>query len=106
MPRPRGATLSYIVALAYREYETWFLAAAASLRGCNGLPDNLEPPRHPERIRGAKEWLGKHMPEKYDEEEHQPSFTAQFGLDSAATIPSFRRLRSRLTDYFQACIEG
>lgn len=48
--------------LAHREYEAWFLAAAESLRGTAGLAPDLSPPDHPEAIRGAKEWLRKHMP--------------------------------------------
>ena len=46
--------VAYIVAVAYREYETWFLAAAASLRGCAGLPQDLVPPPDPEAIRGLR----------------------------------------------------
>lgn len=36
--------VDYLVVLAYREYESWFLAAARSLRGVRGLPEDLEPP--------------------------------------------------------------
>ena len=42
MPGARAAAVrgdvTITVALAYREYETWFLAAANSLRGVGGLP--------------------------------------------------------------------
>ncbi|MBS1825762.1 MAG: DUF4276 family protein [Acidobacteria bacterium] len=48
--------------LAYREFETWFLAAAESLSGVRGLPSNLIPPPDPEAIRDAKGWLTKQMP--------------------------------------------
>ena len=37
--------VSYLVVLAYREFESWFLASARSLRGCRGLPA-AEPRRH------------------------------------------------------------
>jgi len=77
------------VALAHREYETWFLAAAQSLRGCAGLPDDLLPPGNPEHIRGAKEWLGRHMGQSYDPIIHQAAFTAQFDLGQAKAVPSF-----------------
>ena len=50
------------VALAYREYETWFLAAVHSLRGFQGLPIDLDPPAAPESIRDAKGWLSARMP--------------------------------------------
>ena len=49
------------VVLAKREYEGWFLASAESLRGKRGLPDDLSPPPDPESIRGAKEWMSRHM---------------------------------------------
>src|SRR5258708_5949715 len=43
--------------VAKREFECWFLAAAESLRGFHGLPNDLAAPANPERIRGAKEWI-------------------------------------------------
>lgn len=86
----------YIVALAHREYETWFLAAANSLRGCSGLPTDLNPPLNPEACRGAKEWLQKRMTSPYDEIIHQAKFTARFNLKAARSIPSFARLVDKL----------
>lgn len=90
------ADIKCAVALAHREYETWFLAAADSLRGCAGLPPQLNPPSNPEAIRGAKEWLGRHMPVPYDPIIHQAKLTAHFDLNQARTIPSFDRLISKL----------
>jgi len=84
------------IALAHREYETWFLAAAESLRGCAGLSDQLTPPENPESIRGAREWLGRHMPISYDPIIHQAKLTARFGLHRARAIPSFDRLINKL----------
>lgn len=84
------------VALAHREYETWFLAAAESLRGCAGLPSELDPPANPESIRGAKEWLSKQMPRPYDPIIHQSRLTAQFDLHLARAVPSFDRFIQRL----------
>jgi hypothetical protein len=46
--------VAMFVALAYREYETWFLPAARSLRGAAGLPDDLDPPSNPDALRSAK----------------------------------------------------
>ncbi len=51
-----------LVALAWREYETWFVTAASSLAGRHGLPVDLQPPPAPESVRGAQEWLGGRMP--------------------------------------------
>jgi Domain of unknown function (DUF4276) len=84
------------VVLAHREYETWFLAAAESLRGCGGLPADLSPPAAPELIRGAKEWLGRHMEQSYDPIIHQAAFTARFDLSQAKTVPSFARFISKI----------
>lgn len=84
------------VALAHREYETWFLAAAESLRGCAGLPDDLAAPANPQQIRGAKEWLGRHMGHPYDPIIHQVTFTARFDLGQAKVVPSFARLVSTI----------
>jgi len=85
-----------LVVLAYREYETWFLAAARSLRGVGDLPADLEPPPAPEMIRDAKGWLGDRLPGGYNPPNHQPIFTRKFAFDEAASIPSFTRMRERL----------
>lgn len=88
------------VALAHREYETWFLAAARSLRGISGLPADLDPPDAPELIRDAKGWLSARMPASYNPPNHQPTFTESFSFDEAASIPSFARLRRKLSQLF------
>lgn len=77
------------VALAVKEYEAWFLAAAASLRGLRGLPDHLEPPPEPERIRDAKGWLGRQMSVPYSPPLDQPALTSRFDLAAARTAASF-----------------
>jgi hypothetical protein len=92
--------VSYVVALAYREYETWFLAAAKSLRSIAGLPAELEPPSVPERIRGAKQWLARNLPTGYDEVEHQLLFTENFSFTEAATIRSFVRFKRKIEQWF------
>jgi hypothetical protein len=79
------------VVLAKREFESWFLAAAESLRGRRGLAIDLEPPTDPESIRGAKEWLtarridGKAYVETLD----QPALAAVFDLQAARKARSF-----------------
>lgn len=90
--------VNYVVALAYREYETWFLTAAESLRGHRGLPENLVAPSNPESIRGAKEWLGRQMDSPYDPIVHQASFSARFNLIQARSNESFDRLIRVLLD--------
>lgn len=88
------------IALAYREYETWFLAAAPSLGGIGGLPEELEAPPNPEAIRGAKEWLSKRLPGGYSEVNHQSLFTEAFSFTQAAAVKSFARLHGRMKSFF------
>lgn len=82
--------LPVAVILAKKEFESWFLAAAESLRGIRGLPADLMPPANPENIRGAKEWLIRKMqPRVYSETEDQAAFTALFDLAIARRADSF-----------------
>jgi len=70
------------VVLANREFEAWFLAGAESLRGHRGLPSSLEPPRDPEQVRGAKEWLRSRMGpvRTYSPTVDQPALTQALDL--------------------------
>lgn len=83
--------LPIAVVLAKCEFETWFLAAAESLRGQRGLKNNLQPPNNPEEIRGAKEWLTHQMESnrKYRETLDQPALTARFDFKQARQASSF-----------------
>jgi hypothetical protein len=89
-----------LIALAHREYETWFVAAAPSLRGARGLPADLAAPPEPQRMRDAKGWLSRQMSSAYNEPNDQPAFTRQFSFDQASAVPSFARLRARLHQHF------
>jgi hypothetical protein len=71
------------VVLAKHEFETWFLAAAESLRGKRGLPLDFRRPDNPEAIRGAKEHLAQFMPRGYSERLDQPAFADQFSFEEA-----------------------
>lgn len=88
----------YLVALAYREFETWFVTAATSLCGQFGMPNDLVPPPYPESRRGAKEWLGARMTHGYDPIIHQHKFARSFDIEAAKANHSFRRLCDRLPD--------
>jgi len=79
------------VVLAKREFESWFIAAAESLAGRNGLSDSLATPEAPENIGGAKEWLSDHMAgeHNYAETIDQPALAAQFDLTVARRADSF-----------------
>lgn len=89
--------VGYLVVLAYREYESWFLAAARSLRGIRGLPEHLEPPERIEGVRNAKGWLGKRMAVPYDPVVHQLEFSRRFDLQQARANASFNRFCDRIS---------
>jgi hypothetical protein len=92
----RNDTL-FAIALAYREYETWFLTAAESLRTIGELPVDLTSPNLPETIRNAKKWLAQNLPQGYQETRHQPLFTRHFSLAQAAASDSFVELRQKFS---------
>lgn len=85
----RGVAVEIV--LAEREFEAWGLAAAISLRGWRGLPSDLEPPPHPQSVRGAKEWLTERMPGAavYSPTADQPSLAAAIDLEQARSASSF-----------------
>ena len=87
---PHGMGLQVSVILPQREFEGWFLAAAESIRGERGLPRDLEAPRNPEQIRGAKGWLRERMRGRvHSETIDQPALAALFDLNQARTAKSF-----------------
>ncbi len=89
----QGEGLPISVVLAQCEYEAWFLAGAASLRGKRGLKPDIEPPPNPEGVRGAKEWLSARMVGKtYGEMTDQAPLTQLFDIPQAlASARSFRK---------------
>ena len=83
------------VVVAYREYETWFLAALESLRGQYGIPKNATAPANPESKRDAKGALEEFMPpdRAYSETGDQPAMSASFDMGLAhRRNRSFRKL--------------
>jgi len=75
--------------LANREFESWFIAAAESVK------PGLAAPNSPESIRGAKEWLSKNIfsGRKYSPTVDQPKLASLFDLDSARRrAPSFDKM--------------
>jgi hypothetical protein len=78
---------------AHREFETWFIASAQSLRGQFGLSEDFAIPKGgPESKRGAKEWLHQHMADGYVETVHQKELARLFSLAEARVVPSFAKL--------------
>jgi len=83
------------VAFAHQEFEAWFLASAASLKGLRALNDDIETHQNPESVRGCKEWLEARMPtaSKYSPTADQPAFAATFDMQLARrNSPSFDKL--------------
>lgn len=80
------------VVLANREFEAWFVAAAESLAGSYGFPNDLSAPADPEKIRGAKEWLKNHKADgrPYKPTVDQAPLASTFDLAQAQSrSPSF-----------------
>jgi hypothetical protein len=83
------------VVVAYREYETWFLAALNSLRGHCRIALGAQAPAEPEARRNAKGELESHMPAgaSYSPTIHQARLTAIMDLAQAHRgSRSFRKL--------------
>lgn len=81
------------IVIAYQEYESWFLAAADSLRAHPDVRDDAVAPANPEGRRDAKRELEKLMLESYKETRHQPKFSALIDLKTASKQSrSFRRM--------------
>ena len=89
------------VVIAYREYETWFLAAIESLRGQYGIPNNATAPANPESKRDAKGALEEFMPpdRAYSETGDQPAMSKVFDMGLAhRRNRSFRKLVKAIGD--------
>lgn len=92
------ADLPSAVVLAKREFESWFLASAESLRGSNRLPEDLESPHDPEEIRGAKEWLRQHIRDgAYAPTVDQASLVHAMDFVLARRSPSFDKCYREVT---------
>lgn len=89
------------VIVAYREYETWFLASLESLRGQYGIRHDADAPANPESKRGAKSALEEFMPadRAYSETGDQPAMSAVFDMGLAhRRNRSFRKLVKAIGD--------
>ena len=89
------------VVVAYREYETWFLATIESLRGRCGIRDDALAPDNPDSRRNAKGVLETFMPlqRAYSETGDQPALTAAFDMAAACRRSrSFRKLATTVGD--------
>jgi hypothetical protein len=91
---------SIAVVLPKIEFEAWFIAAAPSLGGTCGLPDDLEVPPDPEGIRNAKGWITDHRTDglRYSPTADQATLSSAFDLELA-------RKMCRSFDKFQRDVE-
>lgn len=80
------------VAVAVREYESWFLASMTSLRSHRSIKDDAEYSGDPERRRNCKKLLEEQMVESYKEIRHQVAFSSLLDVKMASkSSPSFER---------------
>jgi hypothetical protein len=79
------------------------LGAAESLRGCRGLDSNLVSPNDAESVRGAKEWLTRHMPpgRAYSPTADQAAPAARLDLEAAKRAPSFDKFYREVLRLFR-----
>jgi len=82
------------VVLATREFEAWFIAAAASLNGARGFSMAPNEQIQAETPRNAKGWMRERMKGgTYSEILDQPAFAAKFDIQQALeNSRSFRKL--------------
>jgi hypothetical protein len=90
----RRADIAIEVAVATREFESWFIAAAPSLPGVAGSAGPA--PAAVEDIRGAKEWLSRRLGRTYKETTDQELFSRALDLDMAMAAPSFRKFHDKV----------
>ena len=99
--RQAAGAVPCAVVIAYREYETWFLAAVESLRGQCRISNDAAPPPNPESKRNAMGALEAFMPggASYAETIHQKKLSAVFDMALAhQRNRSFRKLTKTIGD--------
>lgn len=80
------------IAIAAREFESWFLTSIDSLRGHPSVRDDATFPDEPDDPHGGKGALAARMTESYKETLHQPKFAALLDPKLAKRSRSFRHL--------------
>lgn len=80
------------VVLPYVEFETWFVAAAESLK--QYLKNDVPPPQNPETTRSGKKWIAERfLGVRYSETVDQPKLAAAMDLKLCRDrSPSFDKL--------------
>lgn len=111
--RAAQARFPTVFVVPCRIYETWFLACAETLSGCDldgrpGLQLGLYAPEEVEQASGPKNWLSNKMPEgrSYKETEDQLCLTRPIDIEQAyKRSRSFRRLMHAVEELLQAVDE-
>jgi Domain of unknown function (DUF4276) len=89
--------LDITIVIAKREFENWFKAAASSLKGVNGLPEDLEDPPDPE-IGSGDTWLTRQLQKRNKKRKYKKSgdalaFVQKMDFDLCRrNSPSFDKL--------------
>jgi hypothetical protein len=84
------------VVLAVTEFESWYVAAAASLVARGRLLLTTRPHPAPESIQDPKGWLSTAMGRRYSETLDQPRFAALFEFGEARACRSFVKFEREL----------
>jgi len=91
------------VVLAKREFESWFLASAESLRGYQRLSEDIQSLDQPEEVSGAKEWLSKHIRGGvYASTVDQTPLVHALNLTLARRAPSFDKFYRDVSSLLEA----
>lgn len=93
------------VCLAVREYESWFIAAAPSLREQGRMQGATPAPADPEGRRGAKEWISANRLSPYSAPIDQPALTTLMDFEEARGARSFSRFERELIRICRAALE-
>lgn len=80
------------IVVARREWESWYVAGVASLRGSRMLEPTAFHEGDPELMSSPKGWLAQRMARGYTETLDQPAFAARLDLQQARTTYSFDKL--------------
>lgn len=98
-------SVSVVVVIACREYESWFVASAETM----GLSTMAPYQGNVDELRSPKSWIDNQLPpgQRYKETTNQVKMTAKINLELARQRSrSFRRLQSALEQLLQAHENG
>ena len=96
----------HAIAVANRQFESWFLASISSISGHRGLLPNLAPPADPEAVPNPKTWLELNHSKnqmgkkrwRYSETLDQAGFTSRITIEQARSSRSFLHLENAVKD--------